>query len=161
MVVDFRNTPASVPADFKLYYSDAHVDGDVDPNALITVGERLDTSGLYTHEEMDAVADAFLSVLTGEVIAKALSPIKSRWNGRWRQAVLSKDTKRKEELEAFRADVLGYATPGSSSVRSSTIRTRSCTAARSSQPCWAATSTPTVTTATTASSRECSSPASS
>ncbi|MBX3193655.1 MAG: type I restriction endonuclease subunit R [Microbacteriaceae bacterium] len=108
MVVDFRNTPASVQADFKLYYSDAHVDGDVDPNALITVGERLDTSGLYTHDEMDAVADAFLSVLGGEVIAKALSPIKSRWNGQWRQAVLSKDKKRKEELEAFRADVLGY-----------------------------------------------------
>jgi len=108
MVVDFRNTPASVQADFKLYYSDAHVDGDVDPNSLITVGERLDTSGLYTHDEMDAVADAFLSVLGGEVIAKALSPIKSRWNGQWRQAVLSQDKKRKEELEAFRADVLGY-----------------------------------------------------
>lgn len=108
MVVDFRNTPASVQADFKLYYSDAYVDGDVDPNALITVGERLDTSGLYTHEEMDAVAEAFLSVLGGEVIAKALAPIKSRWNGQWRQAALSKDKKRKEELEAFRADVLGY-----------------------------------------------------
>ncbi len=108
MVVDFRNTPASVQADFKLYYSDAHVDGDVDPNALITVGERLDTAGLYTHEELEAVADAFLSVLGGEVIAKALSPIKNRWNGQWRQAVLSKDKKRKEVLEAFRADVLGY-----------------------------------------------------
>jgi type I restriction enzyme R subunit len=108
MVVDFRNTPASVQADFKLYYSDAHVDGDVDPNALITVGERLDTSGLYTHDEMDAVAEAFLSVLGGEVIAKALSPIKSRWNGQWRQAVLLKDQKQREELEAFRADLLGY-----------------------------------------------------
>jgi type I restriction enzyme R subunit len=108
MVVDFRNTPASIQADFKLYYSDAHIDGDVDPNALITVGERLDTSGLYTHEEMDAVADAFLSVLGGEVLAKALSPIKSRWNGQWRQAVLSKDKKQKDELESFRADVLGY-----------------------------------------------------
>jgi type I restriction enzyme, R subunit len=108
MVVDFRNTPASVQADFKLYYSDAHVDGDVDPNALITVGERLDTSGLYTHEEMDAVADAFLSVLGGEVIAKALAPIKNRWSGQWRQAVLSKDKKQKVQLEAFRADVLGY-----------------------------------------------------
>lgn len=108
MVVDFRNTPASIQADFKLYYSDAHVDGDVDPNALITVGERLDTSGLYTHEEMDAVADAFLSVLGGEVIAKALAPIKHRWNGQWRQAVLSKDEKQKAQLESFRADVLGY-----------------------------------------------------
>lgn len=108
MVVDFRNTPASVQTDFMLYYSDAHVDGDVDPNALITVGERLDTSGLYTREEMDAVADAFLSVLGGEVIAKALAPIKNRWRGQWRQAVLSKDKKQKEELESFRADVLGY-----------------------------------------------------
>ncbi|TAP26906.1 type I restriction endonuclease [Arthrobacter sp. S41] len=108
MVVDFRNIPASVQSDFKLYYSDAHVDGDVDPNALITVGERLDTSGLYTHEEMNAVADAFLTVLGGEVIAKVLSPIKNRWTGQWRQAVLSKDKKQKEELETFRADVLGY-----------------------------------------------------
>ena len=108
MVVDFRNTPASVQADFKLYYSDAHVDGDVDPNALITVGERLDTSGLYTHEEMDAVADAFLAVLGGEVIAKALAPIKNRWTGQWRQAVMSKDKTQKEQLESFRADVLGY-----------------------------------------------------
>lgn len=108
MVVDFRNTPASVQADFKLYYSDAHVDGDVDPNALITVGERLDTAGLYTHEEMNAVADAFLTESGGEAIAKALSPIKNRWTKRWREAVLSKDKKQKEPLEAFRADVLGY-----------------------------------------------------
>lgn len=108
MVVDFRNTPASVQEDFKLYYSDAHVDGDVDPNALITVGERLDTSGIYTHEEMDAVADAFIEDAGGEAIAKALSPIKNRWSGQWRQAVLSKDKAQKEFLESFRADVLGY-----------------------------------------------------
>jgi type I restriction enzyme R subunit len=108
MVVDFRNTPASVQKDFTLYYSDAHVDGDVDPNALITVGERLDTAGLYTHEEMDAVADAFLKDAGGEAIAKALSPIKNRWSSQRRQAVLSKDKKQKEELESFRADVLGY-----------------------------------------------------
>ncbi|MCG2803674.1 MAG: DEAD/DEAH box helicase family protein [Cellulomonas sp.] len=108
MVVDFRNTPASIQQDFKLYYSDAHVDGDVDPNALITVGERVDTAGFYTHEEMDAVADAFLENAGGEAIAKALSPIKNRWTGQWRQAVLSKDKKQKERLESFRADVIGY-----------------------------------------------------
>jgi type I restriction enzyme R subunit len=108
MVVDFRNTPASVQKDFELYYSDAHVDGDVDPNALITLGERLDTAGFYTHEEMDAVADVFLENAGGEAIAKALSPIKNRWSGQWRQAVLSKDRKQKDKLESFRADVLGY-----------------------------------------------------
>ncbi|TXD32661.1 type I restriction endonuclease subunit R, partial [Lujinxingia vulgaris] len=94
MVVDFRNTPASIEKDFKLYYSDAHVDGDVDPNALYTIGERLD--------------DAFLNDDGGEAIAKALSPIKNRWSGQWRQARLAKDKAQKEALEGFRADVLSY-----------------------------------------------------
>jgi type I restriction enzyme, R subunit len=108
MVLDFRNTPAGVQKDFELYYSDAHVEGDVDPNALITLGERLDTTGLYTHEEMNAVADAFIKNTGGEAIAKSLSPIKNRWSGQWRQAVLSKDKKQKDDLESFRADVLAY-----------------------------------------------------
>jgi type I restriction enzyme R subunit len=108
MVVDFRNTPASVQKDFKLYFSDAHVDGDVDPNALYTLGERLDTAGLYTQDEMDAVADAFLADAGGEAIAKALSPVKNRWSGQRRQARLSKDKAQREALEQFRADVLGY-----------------------------------------------------
>lgn len=108
MVVDFRNTPASVQKDFKLYYSDAHVEGDVDPNALYTLGERLDTAGLYTQDEMNAVADAFLADAGGEAIAKVLSPIKNRFTGQWRQATLSKDKAAREALEQFRADVLAY-----------------------------------------------------
>ncbi|OBG53691.1 restriction endonuclease [Mycolicibacterium fortuitum] len=108
MVVDFRNSPASIQQDFKLYYSDAHVEGDVDPNALYTLGERLDTADMYTHEEMDAVADAFLADSGGEAIANALAPIKNRWNGQMRQAVLSKDKAKRDELEQFRADVISY-----------------------------------------------------
>ena len=57
---------------------------------------------------MDAVADAFLADAGGEAIAKVLSPIKNRWSGQWRQAMLAKDKTQKEELEHFRADVLGY-----------------------------------------------------
>lgn len=108
MVVDFRNTPASIQEDFKLYYSDAHVEGDVDPNALYTIGDRLDTADLYSRDEMHAVADAFLADSGGEAIAKALSPIKNRWSGQLRQAVLSRDKAKREELEHFRADVLSY-----------------------------------------------------
>lgn len=108
IVVDFRNSPASIQEDFKLYYSDAHVEGDIDPNALITIGERLDTSGLYTHDEMNAVAASFLEKAGGEAIAKALSPIKNRWTGQWRQAVRSKDKKLRDQLKSFRTDVIGY-----------------------------------------------------
>ncbi|WP_203231528.1 type I restriction enzyme subunit R domain-containing protein [Cellulosimicrobium composti] len=108
MVVDFRNTPASVQKDFQLYYSDAHVDGDVDPNALYTLGERMDTAGLYGQADMDAVADAFLADAGGEAIAKALAPVKNNWTAQWREARLTKDKVKREALEQFRADVLGY-----------------------------------------------------
>ncbi|WGY04878.1 DEAD/DEAH box helicase family protein (plasmid) [Nocardioides sp. QY071] len=108
MVVDFRNTPASVQKDFQLYYSDAHVDGDVDPNALYTLGERMDAAGLYGQGDMDAVADAFLADAGGEAIAKALAPVKNNWTTQWREARLSKDKVNREALEQFRADVLAY-----------------------------------------------------
>ncbi|GAA3002886.1 hypothetical protein Sfulv_33240 [Streptomyces fulvorobeus] len=108
MVVDFRNSPASIEKDFKLYYSDAHIDGDVDPNALYTIGERLDTAALYSHDELSAVAEAYLADAGGEALAKVLSPIKNRWTGQWRQAILAKDKAKREVLERFRADVLSY-----------------------------------------------------
>lgn len=108
MVVDFRNTPASVQKDFQLYYSDAHVDGDVDPNALYTLGERMDAAGLYGQGDMNAVADAFLADAGGEAIAKALAPVKNNWTTQWREARLSKDEPKREALEQFRADVLAY-----------------------------------------------------
>jgi type I restriction enzyme R subunit len=108
MVVDFRNSPERVQEDFKVYYTDAHVSGDVDPNALYTIADRLDTSGLYTAEEMDAVANAYVAEEGGEGIAKALSPIKNRWSGQWQQAKLKKDKAKRDFLESFRADVIGY-----------------------------------------------------
>lgn len=108
MVVDFRNSPASIESDFKLYYSDAHVDGDIDPNSIYTIGERLDTAGLYDYDELDAVADAYLTEAGGEAIAKVLSPIKNRWNGQWLQAKLAKDKAKLDQLDRFRSDVLSY-----------------------------------------------------
>lgn len=108
MVVDFQNTPASIEDDFRMYYSDAHVAGEVDPNALITIAERLDTAGIYTMVEMEAVADAYLSDAGGEAIAQALGPIKDRWYSAWKRARLSKDNELKDSLRSFRADTISY-----------------------------------------------------
>lgn len=108
MVVDFQNTPASIQEDFKMYYSDAHVNGDVDPNALITIAERLDTAGIYTMREMEAVADAYLTDAGGEAIAKAMGAIKHRWQGQWAQAKVKKEKDLKKSLQSFRADVISY-----------------------------------------------------
>ena len=108
MVVDFVNSPQSIVEDFKTYYSDAYVDGDVDPQALYDLAERLDSAGIYTTEEMDAVADAYITEAGGEVIAKAMGPIKNRWKGLLRQAKLGNDKPAREALEAFRSDVIAY-----------------------------------------------------
>jgi type I restriction enzyme R subunit len=108
MVVDFQNTPDSVQDDFKMYYSDAHVNSDVDPNALITLAERLDTAGIYTKSEMEAVATVYLTDARGEAIAKAMGPIKNRWQGQWVQAKARKDKALKQSLQSFRADVISY-----------------------------------------------------
>ena len=108
MVVDFQNTPASIQEDFKMYYSDARVVGEVDPNSLITIAERLDTAGIYTMQEMAAVADAYLSDAGGEAIAKALGPIKGRWQSEWNHARRIKDNELKDSLRSFRADTISY-----------------------------------------------------
>ena len=108
MVVDFRNSPQDIQDDFKVYYSDAHVDGDVDPNAIYTLADRLDTSDIYTSDEMNAVAKSYLDDEDGEALAKSLGPIKNRWIGQWQQARLRKDKPKREALESFRADVIGY-----------------------------------------------------
>ena len=108
MVVDFQNTPASIQEDFKMYYSDARVVGEVDPNSLIIIAERLDTAGIYTMQEMAAVADAYLSDAGGEAIAKALGPIKGRWQSEWNHARRIKDNELKDSLRSFRADTISY-----------------------------------------------------
>lgn len=108
MVVDFRNDPTAIQDAFKLYYSDAFVNKDVDPNSLYTLADRLDTAGLYSMEEMQAVAQAYLDNAGGEELQKLCGPIKSRWTGQLRQAVLTKDKAKREELIAFRADLISY-----------------------------------------------------
>ena len=91
-----------------MYYSDARVVGEVDPNSLITIAERLDTAGIYTMQEMAAVADAYLSDAGGEAIAKALGPIKGRWQSEWNHARRTKDNELKDSLRSFRADTISY-----------------------------------------------------
>lgn len=91
-----------------MYYSDARVVGEVDPNSLITIAERLDTAGIYTMQEMAAVADAYLSDAGGEAIAKALGPIKGRWQSEWNHARRIKDNELKDSLRSFRADTISY-----------------------------------------------------
>ncbi|WP_036323382.1 DEAD/DEAH box helicase family protein, partial [Microbacterium gubbeenense] len=108
MVVDFMNTPEQIQKDFARYYTDAHVAGEVDANALIELADRLDAAGLYTDAQLRAVAEAYTENQGGEAIQRALGPIKHAWMSQLRQAGLTKDKERYEELKQFRSDAISY-----------------------------------------------------
>lgn len=82
MVVDFVNDPEMIVKDFKRYYEGAAIDTDIDPNALHTLGEELDTSGFYTTEEMDQVAQIYMDGTDSEALRGAAAPIIRRWQVR-------------------------------------------------------------------------------
>src|SRR5690625_5177895 len=48
IVLDFRNEPSVIQAAFADYYSDAYIDEEIDPNALLDLGDVLDAAGLYS-----------------------------------------------------------------------------------------------------------------
>jgi type I restriction enzyme R subunit len=108
MVVDFVNSPENIQKDFSRYYTDAHVEGEVDANALYVLSDRLDAVGLYTEAQMREVAHAYMGELGGEAIQKALGPIKFAWSSGLQKARLTKVKVRYEELKQFRSDAISY-----------------------------------------------------
>ncbi|WP_277959306.1 type I restriction endonuclease subunit R [Frigoribacterium faeni] len=108
MVVDFVNSPESVQRDFERYYTDAHVEGEVDANVLIELAARLDASGLYTEAQLDAVAEAYIGKKGGEAIQQALGPIKHAWVSDLQKAKFTHDKELYEDLKQFRGDVISY-----------------------------------------------------
>lgn len=108
MVVDFVNTPENIQKDFARYYTDAHVVGEVDANALYELSNRLDSVGLYTEAQMRGVARAYMDNAGGEAIQKALGPIKFAWSSGLQKARLTRDKTRYEELKQFRSDAISY-----------------------------------------------------
>lgn len=82
MVVDFVNDPEMIVGDFKRFYNGASIKTDIDPNALHTLGEELDTSGFYTPEEMEQVAQIYMDGTDSEALRGAAAPIIRRWQVR-------------------------------------------------------------------------------
>lgn len=82
MVVDFVNDPDLIVKDFRRYYEGAEIDTDIDPNSIHTLGDELDTAGLYTPEEMEQVAQAYMAGSDSEALRGAAGDIIRRWRNR-------------------------------------------------------------------------------
>lgn len=105
MVVDFVNTAEEILEAFIPYYAEARIETTTDPNLIHDIQAKLDVSGWYTPEEVDAVVEAYVRDLGNNAVTGALQPVKHRWASAYSAAVASGSTADVDELVLFRKDV--------------------------------------------------------
>jgi hypothetical protein len=108
MVLDFANKADDILAAFRPYYEEATIAATTDPNLIHDLQNKLDVSGIYTDEEVDAVAAVMVKGLGNNALTSAIGPAKERFRGALRAAVDGHNHARIAELEVFRKDVGTY-----------------------------------------------------
>ena len=92
----------------KPYYEEATIAASTDPNLIHDLANKLDSSGLYTPEEIDAVVAAEVKQLGNNALMGAIAPVRQRFNAAKNAAVAANEKARIEELDLFRKDVTTY-----------------------------------------------------
>lgn len=104
-VLDFRNNPDDVLADFRRYYETATIEGTTDPDLVHDVQTQLDNAGIYTDDEVNAFAAAYLEGRSNSAIQAPLKAAKDRFNQKYDTALTSDDKSTIDELDTFRKNV--------------------------------------------------------
>ncbi|WP_447925132.1 type I restriction endonuclease subunit R [Georgenia muralis] len=107
-VLDFVNTEEQILDSFRPYYAGAELAAVTDPDLIHDLQSKLDTSGLYTVAELDAVVEAWVHEKGNHAISGALSPIVHRFRADYQAAMQSEDKTRLDELDMFRKDVRSF-----------------------------------------------------
>ncbi|MEX1907269.1 type I restriction endonuclease [Janibacter sp. Y6] len=108
MILDFVNTADDILEAFKPYFGEAELVETTDPNLLHDLQGKLDQSGLYTFEEIDAVVDAYVKKQGNNKIKGALTPVAKRFSTRYLKAQADGDKSALDELDIFRKDISTY-----------------------------------------------------
>lgn len=106
-VVDFVNEPDDILDAFLPYYKDARMVETTNPDDVHDLRAKLDAAGMYTPNEVDAFAAAYLAGQHGAIQAP-LTAAAQRFAGEWNAAQTAKDETRVKELDLFRKDVGSY-----------------------------------------------------
>lgn len=107
-VLDFVNTEEEILDSFRPYYAGAELAAVTDPDLIHDLQSKLDSSGMYTEAELDAVVDAWVNEKGNHAIGGALSPIVHRFKSEYQMAMQSEDKSRLDELDLFRKDVRSF-----------------------------------------------------
>ncbi|RMB57852.1 type I restriction endonuclease subunit R [Tessaracoccus antarcticus] len=105
MVLDFANKAEDILAAFKPYFEEAEITTTTDPNLLHDLATKLDATGIYSPEEVEAVATSYVQGKGNNALTAAVQPVKQRFIAARNAAREAKDASKLEELEQFRSDV--------------------------------------------------------
>ena len=104
-VLDFANDPDEILADFKQYYETATIEGETDPDLVHDLQTKLDHAGIYTADEVNTFADAYIGNKGNSAIQAPLKAAKDRFNTQYEAALAANDKAKVDELDMFRKDV--------------------------------------------------------
>ncbi len=109
LVLDFVNDPEEIRASFQPYFTDAYLETATDPNLVHDISAKLDQSGIFTDDEVDRTAEAWVRGSGNNALSAALSPAKQRFQTRYQGALSANagdgDKVALDELDLFRKDV--------------------------------------------------------
>ena len=107
-VVDFVNDPAGIREAFEPYFTDAFLETETDPNLVHDLSTKLDTAAIYTPDEIDRCAQAYVQS-KHNALSAAVDHGKKRFADRYTAALTANggegDKPELAELDMFRHDV--------------------------------------------------------
>ena len=104
-VLDFVNDPETILNSFLPYFRTAQITQTTDPDLVHDLARKLETAGIYTADEVDRFAHAFIIEKAHGKHTGALKSAADRFNDRYCAALKDQDKASIDELDLFRKDV--------------------------------------------------------
>jgi len=107
-VIDFANRAEDIVDAFDPYYTATTLSDETDRNIVHETKSKLDSSGIYTEQEVNGLAADYLAKKGNNALTKWLTPAQHKVRDRERTAKETGDRLALEEIELFRKDVTTF-----------------------------------------------------
>ncbi|WP_129978013.1 type I restriction endonuclease [Rhodococcus sp. Q1] len=107
-VIDFVNKPEDIRAAFEPYFTGATLETETDPYVVAHLATKLAQAGIYTPEQVQKVAQLWVTRKGNNALSAAISPAKHDFARRYAAALEADDKVTLNTLDLFRKDVATY-----------------------------------------------------
>ena len=90
-VLDFVNEPEEIRKAFEPYFTTAFLETSTDPNLVYDISNKLDQAAIFTDDEVDHVAEAWVLGKGNNALSAGLAPAKRRFAERYKSAIADDD----------------------------------------------------------------------